>query len=216
MNKRTVCCAVSAALASTLFLGGCGGGEGTAKEIEGADSAEKGAKTSDPSKEASPEADAPNFPFPQDLKVTIDADTTGDKVKDTILRDNGYAVKSILLGFAKQDPGLAVLGDYLGEKALLGFSGGIESFKADGKTISGSVRYYDRVVKLGGQGAATVRYCEDQRYLYDKDAKTDKVNKTKPSAKSFVLHTAVVKKDDDGTWKMVLEESEKGAAQCRL
>jgi hypothetical protein len=218
MNKRTAAGTASAALATTLLLSACGGSGGTSHDIKGAQSSKSG-KASAPSStpSASPASGAPTFDFPHGLTVKIDADATGDKTKDAVLRDHGYALRAILLAYVKQDPGLPLLGEYLAGKALQEYGDDVNAAKKDGKTVTGREFYYDRSVtveEIKGTPTATVKYCEDQRYAYDKDVKTGKVYKTAPSANSFLAHTDFMEKDS-ATWKITAVSMDRGAARCQ-
>ncbi|WP_326796014.1 hypothetical protein OG946_11405 [Streptomyces sp. NBC_01808] len=208
--------AVALAAAITL-LTACGSSDDKPDRITGA---KETATESEESSSASPSpaadggAGAPEFDFPEDVKVEVESEPTGDAAEDAILRDHGYAVQSIRLGYAKQDPRLDVLEQYLGGDALLGWRAGIDEFVADGKTVSGTVRYYDREVTSQKGDVASVVYCEDQTNSYAKIADSGKVLKTEPSADDFIRHVSTMRKTADGLWQMVHESDEQGAAQC--
>ncbi|WP_309505627.1 hypothetical protein [Streptomyces phytophilus] len=205
------------AVAVTL-LTACGSSDDEPDRITGAkDSAAESddSPSASPSPAADGDADAPEFDFPEDVEVEVESEPTGDGAEDAILRDHGYAVQSIRLGYAKQDPRLDVLEQYLGGNALQGWRAGIDKFVADGKTVSGTVRYYDREVTSRKGGVATVEYCEDQTNSYAKMADSGKVLKTEPSPDDFIRHVSTMRSTEDGRWQMVHESDEQGAAQCR-
>lgn len=205
----------AAVLGAALLLTACGdsGGDDPDK-IVGADQD----PTEQPSKPggAEPAVDAPEFDFPADLKVEVDADTTGDETKDAVLRDHGYAVRATMLALAKLDPELPVLSDYVTGDAFINSADNVESFKADGRTVTGATHFYDREVELRNKGLASVTYCEDQRKAFNKDVDSGEVDRTEPSDESFVRYTALMEKTEEGVWQMTFDQSERGAAECQL
>lgn len=214
-------CAPASAVALTVavtLLTGCGASDDGPDRITGAkDSTAESddSPSASPSPAADGDADAPKFDFPEDVEVEVESEPTGDGTEDAILRDHGYAVQSIRLGYAKQDPRLDVLEKYLGGNALQGWRAGIDEFVADGRTVTGTVRYYDREVTSQKGGVATVEYCEDQTNSYAKIADSGKVLKTEPGPDDFIRHVSTMRKTADGRWQMVHESDEQGAAQCR-
>ncbi|WP_407565059.1 hypothetical protein [Streptomyces sp. 184] len=204
------------AMAVTL-LTSCGSSDDGPDRITGAkDSTEESgdASSAPPSKAADSDADAPEFDYPEDVTVEVENGPAGDATEDAVLRDHGYAVQSIRLGYAKQDPRLDVLERYLAGDALAGWRAGIDEFVADGRTVSGTVRYYDREVTSRKGDVASVEYCEDQTNSYAKIADSGKVLKTEPSPDDFIRHVSTMRKTADGIWQMVHESDEQGAAQC--
>ncbi|MEO3847289.1 hypothetical protein ABGB09_06465 [Streptomyces sp. B8F3] len=205
----------AAVLGAALLLTSCGdsGDEGT-DEIVGAER-DPTEQSSTPASEG-PAPDAPEFDFPADLKVEVDADTTGDGTKDAVLRDHGYAVRANMLALAKLDPELPVLAEYVAGDAFINSTDNVESFKAEGRTVTGATHFYDREVELRNKGLASVTYCEDQREAFNKDVDSGEVDRTEPSDKSFVRYTALMEKTDEGVWQMTFDQSERGAPECRL
>lgn len=208
--------AVALAMAVTL-LTSCGSSDDEPDPITGAKDSTGESKESpaaSPSEAADSDPDAPKFAFPEDVAVEVEDEPTGDAAEDAILRDHGYAVRSIRLGYAKQDPRLDVLERYLAGDALLGWRAGIDEFVADGKTVTGTVRYYDREVTSQKGDVASVEYCEDQTNSYAKIADSGKVLKTEPSPDDFIQHVSTMRKTADGVWQMVHESDVQGEAEC--
>ncbi|MFF0725855.1 hypothetical protein [Streptomyces sp. NPDC004134] len=206
-----------ALVAAITLLTACGSSDDKPDRITGAKETgteSEESSSASPSPAADGGADAPEFDFPDDVEVEVESEPTGDAAEDAILRDHGYAVQSIRLGYAKQDPRLDLLEQYLGGDALLGWRAGIDEFVQDGKTVSGTVRYYDREVTSQKGDVASVVYCEDQTHSYAKIADSGKVLKTEPSADDFIRHVSTMRKTADGLWQMVHESDEQGAAQC--
>ncbi|MFG3252612.1 hypothetical protein [Streptomyces sp. NPDC048172] len=208
-------------LSASLLLGACGsdGGDGkSSDDIEGA--GKKAGSKSDASPSASESAGAeapgaPEFDFPKDFRVKIDADTTGDKTKDTVLRDHGYALQAIEMGFVHEKPDLSIMKKYVIGDADVQWRSSITDYREGGVTSTGTVHYYNRkVTLLSGGKSATVQYCESDRHAFDKDIKTDKVKRTKPGPDDFVSIQDRMKRGSGGTWQIVRTAGKEGAKQC--
>ncbi|GAA2946718.1 MULTISPECIES: hypothetical protein [Streptomyces] len=199
----------------SLSMTGCSSdsddGSGNDK-IAGAESGK--ASPSTPSPSAPAEKNAPSFGFPPDIKVAVDRQSSGDPTKDVILRDTAYAAQARVEAFAKSESQTANMSRYFAANALSYWAGRVESFKKDGLTVTGDYRYFDFEVTDVADGKAAVRYCEDQSKAYNKEIKTDKVQRTKPSDKSFVLYSVQAARDSAGDWQVMQQSWEKGDPSC--
>lgn len=215
MAPRTTVTAACTLAAAALLLTACGGG-GDSKISATPPAGTRAAAPSAPVTTASTQpAGAPVFDFPPDVKVVVDPDTTGDATKDAILRDQGYGLDAIYLALAKLDTKLPAFPRYLTQEAAQTWSDSITWGRQYHRSVTGTVKFYDREVSLVDPNKAGITFCEDQSHSYDKDSKTGKVFTTQPSANDFVFHTAQMVKSGDGTWQMANYKSQKGAAQCR-
>lgn len=181
-------------------------------KIAGAGEGETGSPT--PSASASAEKNAPHFDFPSDVKVAVDRELSGDPTKDVILRDTAYAAQARVEAFAKSESRTTNLNRYFAANALSFWSGRVETFKKDGLTVTGDYRYFDFEVTDVADGKAAVRYCEDQSKAYNKEIKTNKVQRTQPSEKSFVLYTAQAARNSEGDWQVTQQSWKKGDPSC--
>ncbi|GAA2628200.1 hypothetical protein [Streptomyces axinellae] len=213
MSKRAThavrTAATAASLAATLLLSGCGAeGDGSSGKIEGADS---GKKTSSPSVSADKNGGtgengdkggpvAPEFDFPQGVKADIADEHTGDKEKDAVLRDHGYALRAVVLSVAKADADLPVDSRFLWGDANDALRYHVSKFKKDGKVGTGVYRYYDRKAEVRDNDSAVVTYCESERDAFAKVVKTGKVLRTEPSPDDFSRYHARMEKKN-GEWK---------------
>ncbi|MBY8879314.1 hypothetical protein [Actinacidiphila acidipaludis] len=145
----------------------------------------------------------------------VDPDVTGEAVKDAVLRDQGYGMRAVYLSLAKLDDRLPVFAKYLTLDAARTWSDSIAWGRKFRRSVTGTVRFYDRRVQVANATSAGIAFCEDQSQSYDKDADTGEVFGTKPSLDDFVFHTARMVKSADGTWQMANYKSQKAAAQCR-
>ncbi|MEU8352104.1 hypothetical protein [Streptomyces sp. NPDC048845] len=221
MNKRALMrhrttgalCAVAAA---ALLMTGCGGGGDSSSDdkIAGAEDAGKNEKDASPSrsKPAEEKDGAPTFDLPSDAEVVIDEDATGDKTKDEVLRDHGYALMAMQESYAHGEPTRNFWRYWMGHASDYGVDGFAE-YKKDGRTITGTDRFYDREVQLNGNNA-TVTYCEDQTKAFDKDIKTGKVHRTDADPSDFRSYKTLLLKID-GHWRVSVIEGAKGDKACQ-
>ncbi|MFC7513243.1 hypothetical protein ACFQV4_37080 [Streptomyces thermocarboxydus] len=83
-----------------------------------------------------------------------------------------------------------------------------------GLTYSGSVRYFAPEISVFDKESAGVSYCADESKAYNKDRKTNKVDKTPATDDSFVLYSTRLEKNDEGVWQTTKLESERGNKKC--
>jgi hypothetical protein len=195
--------ALTATAATALFLltacGGGGGGHPHDKITGAADTTTSPSPTATPS--ASPVADgkAPTFHL---TGVTVDLsgfDGGSDK-ESPVLRDSGYAIKS-LLEVQVQDKDTANFQRYFNGLQVAQFGDSLIKW-AKKKTITGTFAYYDPSVKFQPGGAAQVSYCESQRKGYAKVRATGKVLVTQPSLGDFNRWTLLFSKNArTGDWQ---------------
>jgi hypothetical protein len=220
MAPRTSVTAACTLAAVALLLTGCGGGgssaiTGASQPPPGTAAGAPGGATTPPASPTATAPSAPVFHFPPDVKVVVDPDVTGDAVKDAILRDQGNGLRAIYLALAKLDTRSPGLAQYLAQDAAKTWDDSVGWGRTYHRSVTGTVRFYDREVTVKDQKTAGVSFCEDQSRSYDKDSKTGKVFTTQPSASDFVFHMAQMIKASDGTWQMATYKSQRGAARCR-
>lgn len=216
MAPRTkLAAAMGTVAAAALLLSACGGG-GNDDKIASSPTPSASSPTTAPATTTTPaNAGTPTFDFPSDVKVVVDADTTGNATKDTILRDQAYGEKAIFLAIAKLDPNLPQLKKYLSGEALKNWVAGVKWSQSHHKTVTGTTLFYKRNVLVTGADIATVVYCESERNAYAKDPRTGKVTKTAPSLNDFTLHSSDMVKGSDGTWTMITYDSQKRSTSCQ-
>ncbi|GGW92192.1 hypothetical protein GCM10010383_22560 [Streptomyces lomondensis] len=209
--------ATACLLAAVTFSGaGCSSDSGdgsSSDEIAGAGTGETGAST--PSASATPEKDAPTFDFPSDVKVTVENDPTGDATKDALLRDVAYSAQARLEAFGKGSGQTENMNRYFAASALTYWADRVATVKQDGLTVSGDYRYFGfEATDVANGKTAAVRYCEDQSKGYSKEISTNKVLRTQPSDKDFILYTLQAAKDARGDWQVLKQSWKKGDASC--
>ncbi|MEV3927319.1 hypothetical protein [Actinomadura coerulea] len=214
---------VSAALAVSvgLLLTACGGaGSGGNDKIQPSAAGTTGTTTS-PSSIPSPTRTsglaAPGFDLPSDITVDFRGFVSSDPKKQAVLTDATYAAKSVLefeaMTYTKETPNFKRFWTGLHGAQ---FADSIISQGKDGSVITGLYSFYKPVVKFIAAGNVSVRYCEDQRKAYAKDARTGRVKVTTPSLSDFHLWTLLMKKGPAGDWQVFDHAWVKGAKQCEV
>lgn len=214
MRRRAAAAGLLAAL--TFAVTGCSSdsdGASASDKIAGSDT--DGLSSASPTPSASAEKNAPTFSLPSDLKVTVERDSVGDAAKDAILRDAAYSAQANIEAFAQGKGQTANVARYFGGSALTYWVGQVRDFKKDGLTLTGEYRYYDfQVTDVANGRTAAARYCEDQSKAFNKEIKTQKVLRTTPSDKSYVLYTFQAAKDSAGDWQVTRQSWKKGDPSC--
>lgn len=212
MKRRTLPVAVAFATAATLLLTACGGGEETSgtDEIAGADT---GRTTASPS-ESAVTAERPAMTLPDDVQETFEGWKTGDATKDAILADAGRAQTAVTYAVTKGDPESPALRFYQTGTALAGSQDWVKGIVDAGLTYSGSVRYYAADISVFDEKSAGVAYCADESKAYNKNRKTNKVDKVPATDDSYVLYSTRLEKNGDGVWQTTKLESERGSKTC--
>jgi hypothetical protein len=216
VKRRTLPAATALAATAALLLTACGGGGDSSKgndKIAGADA--DASSSPSPSVSPSAEKDAPVFAFPPDITVSVKRDSTGDATKDAILRDVAYSAQAQLEAFAKGDGQTANVSRYFAASALTYWTQRVATVRKAGLTVSGKYRYFNfEVTDVADAKTAAARYCEDQSKGYGKEIKTEKVLRTKPSNKDFILYTLQAAKDSRGDWQVTQQSWKKADASC--
>ncbi|GGK48766.1 hypothetical protein [Streptomyces flaveus] len=218
MNRRpTLLAAITLTAAAALTLSACGGGDSDSSKgndkIAGADTGSE--ESASPSASATESAGRPKIELPSDLKYTFEWPKTGDKEKDAILSDTEQSIKAVDMAIANQDAlDKAYLFYYEGEAAF-GTQEFIQNYVDQKARTTGVYRFYEPVLNVDDDGTASFSYCEDQGKAYAKYLKTNKVEKTKVTAKSYVIYHTSLKRNDKGVWVIQKIVSQRGSDKCQ-
>ncbi|MET7901663.1 hypothetical protein [Streptomyces sp. NPDC005336] len=217
MNTHTRTKAGLAALltATALALTACGSDSksGDDKEIDGAKKATKSASPS-----ASPSDDGiqrPKITLPSDDNLVFEGQQTGDPKKDAVLKDNAERLRAVDEAIGKRDPQSDAVAFYSTGDARAAAADWINGLIKDGVTVTGTVRYYNRKVTFLKDGSAALTYCGDESKGYTKNFKTQKVNVTPATKKSYVFYNERLEKDKHGVWQSTKGLSERGFEACQ-
>ncbi|MEW2520131.1 hypothetical protein [Actinacidiphila alni] len=221
MNKsHAVASALTLAVTAALTLTACGGSDdsGSDRITDGTVSPSARATTpsaTGPAASSAPTASPVDFHLPSDIKVLIDADTTGDAAKDAVLHAQADTLTARQKLYVDLDPGSAVLKAYFSGQARAFYAEQIATRKKEGHTVTGTYRYYDRKVTAVTSDTAVVSYCEDQSKAYSKDVKTGTVLRTTPSPDDYRLYTATLLKNAGGIWQLDSFQGKADAPACQ-
>lgn len=90
----------------------------------------------------------------------------------------------------------------------------MKGYKDDGKSITGTTRYFNPQLGMSDDKTGTLAYCSDESKAYDKDRKSDKVEKTTAAENSYVSYNTQVEKNKQGVWQTTILLSERGNSKC--
>ncbi|MCX4908299.1 hypothetical protein [Streptomyces sp. NBC_00878] len=218
MNRRpTLLVAIALTAVAALSLSACGSDDSSEDKandkIAGADTGTD--KSASPSASAPAPAGRPKIELPSDLTYTFDWPKTGDKEKDAVLSDSEQSIKAVDLAIANQNAlDKAYLFYYEGEAAA-GTEQFIQNYVKNKARTMGAYRFYDPAVTVGGDGTASLSYCEDQGKAYVMYLKDKKVKKTEVTAKSYVSYHTSLKKNKKGVWVIQKIISQSGSSKCQ-
>ncbi|MFF3845405.1 hypothetical protein [Streptomyces sp. NPDC002328] len=152
--------------------------------------------------------------LPSDVTETFEGWKTGDATKDAVLADAGQAQTAVTFSVTKGEPESSALSFYQTGSALAGSQDWVKEIVDAGSTYSGSVRYYAPDISVFDAKSAGVSYCADESKAFNKNRKTNKVDKVPVTNDSYVLYSTRLEKNADGVWQTTKLESERGNQKC--
>ncbi|MEU3790517.1 hypothetical protein AB0F07_12035 [Streptomyces fructofermentans] len=215
MKRRTLPVAAAFAASAALLLTACGGEDDTSKDsdkIAGAGQSEEGSAS--PSAAASDSVERPEVTLPKDIDNVFENWKTGDATKDAVLADVTRRVNATDAAISAGDPDSDGIKFYYKGEALIGAVEWVQGYAKDGRSITGTTRYFKPELKVVDKDTAAVAYCSDESKAYDKDRKTGKADKTAATKNSYVTYSARLQKNDQGVWQTTSLLSERGNAKC--
>ncbi|WTC17222.1 hypothetical protein OH709_15710 [Streptomyces cellulosae] len=207
--------AVAFAATSALLLTGCGGDDGGSKagdEIAGADTDKSTASPSSGVPEVS--VKRPSVTLPSDVKNVFEGWETGDAAKDALLTDVTHRINATDAAIVAADPESEALRFYYKGEALAGAATWVKGYVDEGRSITGTVRFYAPDLVMVDKDTAALAYCADESKASDKDRKTGKADRTPVTKDSYVAYNSRLEKGEDGIWRTAVLESERGNAKC--
>ncbi|MFS8204857.1 hypothetical protein ACLVWQ_40065 [Streptomyces sp. CWNU-52B] len=208
---------VATALAATaaLLLTACGSGDDKSSDkdkIAGADTG--GGKSASPSVSPSDDIDRPDLSLPKDVKEVFEGWKAGDETKDSVLADAGRSMTAIDRAVTDGDVKSAALSFYYEGEALVGATNWVQTFVDHNATISGVTRYYAPEVTLSGKTTAAVTLCADESKAFNKDRKTEKVDRSAPTDDSYVYYISRLELNSKKVWVTTEVVSKRGSEKC--
>ncbi|MFG3075284.1 hypothetical protein [Streptomyces sp. NPDC048225] len=214
MKRRPLPVTAALAASAAPMLTACGSGDDGSDndKIAGADVS--ASPTSAASSASGGTAERPPMKLPDDVTETFQGWKAGDATEDAALADAGHAQTAVTHAITQGDPEAAALNFYQSGAALAGSQDWVKGIVDAGLTYSGTVRYYAPSISVVGKDTAGVSYCADESKAYNKNRKTQKVDKVPATDQSYVLYNTRLKKNAEGVWQTTKLESERGNEKC--
>jgi hypothetical protein len=200
---------------TALVLTGCGGGGGESSDndkIAGADTG--GGTSASPSASVSEAAGRPKIELPSDVTDKYENWKTGDDAKDVILADTAGRIDATNDAILRGDAGTTGLSFYYRDKALTDAVDWVQAYVDANLSFTGTTRYYAPKVTLSGEKSADVVYCADESKGFNKNRKTNEVDKTPSTESPYVLYNTRVEKNEQGVWQAINLISKRGDKTC--
>ncbi|MFE0104805.1 hypothetical protein [Streptomyces sp. NPDC059009] len=213
MNRPLRLTTAALIASAALLLTSCGSDD-KPKDDDKIAGAGKEKKTPSPS--ASKEvAGRPKIELPSDLHYAFAWPKTGDAAKDAVLSDSQQSIQAVDLAIANQNALDKAYRFYYEGEAAAGTQEFIQKYVDQKFRTTGTYRFYKPNVTVRKDGAATFSYCEDQSRAFARNVKTNKVNKTPVTKKSYVVYNTSLRKNKQGVWVIQKIVSQSGSAQCQ-
>lgn len=216
MKRRSLPVAAALAATAALLLTACGSENDSPEDndkIAGADKS-LAPETASPTASAAGSVKRPAITLPSDVEEAFENWATGDTTKDALLSDVKDRIKATDAAIVAADPDSAALGFYYKGEALAQAAEWVQGYVNDGKSITGTVRFFGPELKMVDQDTAALAYCADESKAFDKDRKTNKAEKTAVTKNAYVAYNTRVEKNGQGVWQTTSLLSERGNAKC--
>ncbi|MET9351680.1 hypothetical protein ABZY14_01480 [Streptomyces sp. NPDC006617] len=215
MKRRSLPVAAALAASAALLLTACGSGDDKSSDNDKIAGADVSAPATSSSPDASGDtAERPTMKLPDDVTETFEGWKTGDAAEDAVLTDAGHAQTAVTYAITQGDPDSAALSFYQSGAALAGSQDWVKGVVDAGLTYSGTVGYYAPDISVLDKKTAGVSYCADESKAFNKNRKTQKVDKVPATAQSYVLYSTRLEKNAKGVWQTTKLESERGNKKC--
>ncbi len=216
MKRRSLPVAAALAATAALLLTACGSEADSSKgadEIAGADQGDKKDSAS-PAASAPGSVKRPTITLPSDVKNSFETWKAGDETKNAILSDVKERINATDAAITAADPNSEALKFYYKGEALVGAAEWVQGYVDDGKSITGSVRFYNPDLVTVDKDTAALAYCADESKAFDKDRKTKKSEKNAVTKNSYVAYNTRVERNAQGIWQTTSLLSDRGNAKC--
>ncbi|MFF8946508.1 hypothetical protein ACF1A5_30410 [Streptomyces sp. NPDC014864] len=216
MTRRTRMPAMAlAGPMAALLLAGCGGGDSGSKNSDKIAGADPGVTPSaSPSASVSGSPGRPNIELPSDATDKYENWRTGDEAKDAVLADTARRIDATNDAILRGDISAPALSFYYRDKALTGAVAWVKAYVDADLSFTGTTRYYAPEVTLSGPTTASVAYCSDESKGFNKNRKTNKVDKRPSSESPYVLSNTRLERNRQGVWQTSNLVSKRGEKAC--
>jgi hypothetical protein len=199
---------------AALLLTACGSSDSDSKANDKIAGADTGGPASASPSASGGAVDRPDMTLPKDVTETFEGWKTGDATKDVILADAGRAQTAVTYAVTQGTPNAPALSFYQAGAALAGSQDWVKGIVDSGLTYYGSVRYFAPNISVFNKKSAGVSYCADESQAFNKNRKTNKVDKAPATDDSYVLYSTRLEKNSEGVWQTTKLESERGNKTC--
>ncbi|NGO48278.1 hypothetical protein [Streptomyces ureilyticus] len=202
--------------AAALALSACGSGDSdSSKDSDKVAGAEAGNEESaSPSAGATDAVARPQVKLPSDVTDKYENWKTGDDTEDAVLADTARRIDVTNDAILRGDTGAPGLSFYYRDKALTGAVEWVQAYVDANLSFTGTTRYYAPQVTLSGENSATAVYCSDESMGFNKDRKTNKVDKTPSDESPYVLYNTRLEMNGQGVWQTTNLVSKRGDKKC--
>ncbi|NEA62517.1 hypothetical protein G3I56_07910 [Streptomyces sp. SID12488] len=216
MKRRSLPVAAALVASAALLLTACGGDDSGSKDNDKIAGADTGSETStSPTASASADsADRPKIELPSDVTDKFESWKTGDAAKDSVLADTAGRIDATNDAIVRGDTGTPNLSFYYRDKALSDAVAWVQAYIDANMSFTGTTRYYAPQVTLSGETEASVVYCADESKGFNKNRKTNKVDRTPSSESPYVLYNTRLEKSEQGVWQAINLVSKRGDKTC--
>jgi hypothetical protein len=218
---RSLSVTVALATAGALVLTACSGsdgesndngknaGAGTESEASASPSARTSATASAPTS-----VERPRIELPSDVTDKFENWQAGDETRDAVLADTARRIDATNDAILRGDTGARSLSFYYRDKALNDALGWVQAYVDANMSFTGTTRYYAPQVALSGESEASVAYCADESKGFNKDRKTNKVDRAPSNQSPYVLYSTRLQKSGQGVWQTTDLTSKRGDKAC--
>ncbi|WP_371662307.1 hypothetical protein [Streptomyces sp. NBC_00280] len=223
MKCRSLSAAAALAMAGALVLTACTGSDGEPSDngkTAGADTGSEASASPRASASASATASAPTsverprIELPSDVTDKFENWQAGDEAKNAVLADTARRIDATNDAILRGDTGARSLSFYYRGKALNDALRWVQAYVDANMSFTGTTRYYAPEVALSGESEASVVYCADESKGFNKDRKTNKVDRTPSDQSPYVLYSARLQKSGQGVWRTTSLTSKRGDKAC--
>ncbi|MDX3456932.1 hypothetical protein PV396_34130 [Streptomyces sp. ME02-8801-2C] len=218
MKRRSLPVATALVASAALLLTACGGDDSGSKDNDKIAGANTGSETSaSPTASASASAasaDRPKVELPADVTDKFESWKTGDADKDAVLADTAGRIDATNDAIVRGDTGTPNLSFYYRDKALSDAVAWVQAYVDANLSFTGTTRYYAPQVTLSNETKASVVYCADESKGFNKNRKTNKVDRTPSGESPFVLYNTLLEKSKQGVWQTINLVSKRGDKTC--
>ncbi|MFE0511106.1 hypothetical protein [Streptomyces sp. NPDC058964] len=152
--------------------------------------------------------------MPSDVKDVYQNWKTGDAAKDAVLADTAGRIDATNDAILRGDTNAPGLSFYYRDKALNDAVAWVQAYLKANLSFTGTTRYYAPKVTLSGDATASVVYCSDESKGFNKNRKTNKVDRTPSKESPYVLYNTRLEKNGQDVWQTTNLISKRGDAAC--